>query len=262
MDEKVTDQDFVPSETVRFSDLLGRAVAVEVGVAEPSDSFQTYRCFISSEADGSNVDRMPGTDNAILLCNELEAKYQPVVLTLAAALQIAEDALLELGSSIVVCGDCAFSRLVGEVSKWWAQDRVLLTQSESRDSDRTIFTEILDVNGGDTQSKLGSAIGKAKTLSCVDFSGLPAAWSLILTEAPNWSRFVGCSPNDSTMTIDFYNDVHRKGATIVGHALDARQIFHDGCSLLTPENIVASTRILSDTAVLDRMIDVLEVRFE
>jgi len=65
-------------------------------------------------------------------------------------------------------------------------------------------------------ARLAEVFEKANGAAVIELTGSPSVWDSILENLQMWGRILAAGPASSQLTIDFYNNVHRKSVTIKG----------------------------------------------
>lgn len=231
------------SRIQQFHELFDQSVTVGTGTICRHNADEGRIGFASLVDETARVGDELREEDVVTILGGLSPDVLPLAPLLAAALQMADDSNLELGTTIVVCGDCTVSRLMGEIAKWWTPERINIRANEDNDSVEP-FSHVLHIADEHVQDSLTSMLSGAQSVSFVDFSGNPDAWNVMLESAPYWSRFVANARCQQPMTIDFYNDVHRKGATIVGRQMTCEKIYGPSSDLYAKEHLRRAVQIL------------------
>lgn len=153
---------------------------------------------------------------------------------LAHALWIWEIAELELGDLAIVAGVTGSQDMISRVAEWRSGGRVLsLTRSGPGTSDSPA-----------TMQRLSAAVAAAPGVAAVICDDSASLLELVLEAMPAWGRIVIATRTGNPATIDFYNNVHRKGCRIVTVPSSPAQI-HDElwCEGARP-HVVRAVRIL------------------
>jgi hypothetical protein len=138
------------------------------------------------------------------------------VLTLASILELWERAGLELGEAAVVGGPHPLSPLVARAALWSGASRVMHVGAGALDAG----VMSIEASPADAAvAQLNAFIAGAPGLAAVDLSGSSHVIELLVATLPRWGRLLLAGPSER-FSVDFYNDVHRKGAVVAGASLD------------------------------------------
>jgi len=138
------------------------------------------------------------------------------LLTLASILELWERAGLELGEAAVVGGPHPLSALVARAALWSGAGRVMHVGPGALDPGiATIEASPADA----AVAQLTGFVAGAPGLAAVDLSGSSHVIELLVATLPRWGRLLLAGPSEH-FAVDFYNDVHRKGAVVAGASLE------------------------------------------
>jgi hypothetical protein len=145
---------------------------------------------------------------------------------LALALAICDAADLELGEVAVYTSGVAHESIVATVAQWrTARDAIRLRLQEDA---LACPPGVQDVDGADPQRALEvirMTASHAPGFAAIVLSPQPEALDVLLEAMPMWGRLVIGSASSAPATIDFYNNIHRKGVRMVSVPSSARFIF-------------------------------------
>jgi hypothetical protein len=143
-------------------------------------------------------------------------KTMALELELAHALWVWEAASLELGDLAILAGDASHDRLIAMVAALRSGRRVLAIARDGAAGNTGLAIETLDPSDQPaTFQRLNAAVAAAPGAAAVIRDGSAAQLELILEVMPVWGRVVLATRAGEPATIDFYNNVHRKGCRIV-----------------------------------------------
>jgi hypothetical protein len=146
----------------------------------------------------------------------LDADIALRVPVLASVLGLWERAGLELGEAAIVGGPHPLSPLVARAALWSGAGRVMhvgpgllvpgIAAVEASPADAAV-------------AHLAAFAAGAPGLAAVDLSGSSQVIELLVATLPRWGRLLLAGPSER-FAVDFYNDVHRKGAIVAGASLE------------------------------------------
>ena len=155
-------------------------------------------------------------------CFELPAALSPdrvdVVPQLAHALWVWECAGLELGEAAVYAVGSDVSRLIERVAAWRCGGQVIRLQQGGRRADDSSAADAVQIETTDPAlaiEALSAIFRRAPGVVAAVCTANSAVINAILESAPMWARFVLATDVTDPATIDFYNNVHRKGSRIL-----------------------------------------------
>jgi threonine dehydrogenase-like Zn-dependent dehydrogenase len=174
-------------------------------------------------SEGSEI-AVKKTD-CIPIPDDLDVHLAIWIPALAFALWIWEKLSLELGEVAVYSGGTFLSELVGQVALRRGGCPVIrLGNHVSEDLHPGI--ETLSLQDPELAvEKLKQRIAGKTGFAAVDLSGLPEIIDLILEALPRWGRVMLLGFESRPVTIDFYKNVHYKGAVILSGVFDPSLVF-------------------------------------
>ncbi|MCS6897901.1 MAG: hypothetical protein NZM29_08005 [Nitrospira sp.] len=139
---------------------------------------------------------------------------------LAAALRAWDRLRLELGEVAVYTEGGGFADLLGLVAVWRGGLPVIRLDYDSG-RDPLENGERLSINDPEeTLRQLQNRIKDKPGFAAIDLSGRPEVIDLLLEVAPRWGRVMLVGQTRKSVTIDFYNNVHRKGTLLLCDVFD------------------------------------------
>jgi hypothetical protein len=147
---------------------------------------------------------------------ELDNDIALRVPVLASVLELWERAGLELGEVAIVGGPHPLSALVAHAAVWSGAGRVMhVGRGALAPGIATIEASPADA----AVARLTGFVAGAPGFAAVDLSGSSAVIELLVATLPRWGRLLLAGPSER-FAVDFYNDVHRKGAVVAGAPLE------------------------------------------
>lgn len=145
---------------------------------------------------------------------------------LALALAISDAAALELGEVAVFTSGAAHESVVATVAQWRTCRDVI--RLRLHDGLSVCAPGVREVDGTDPQRAIElirTEANSAAGYAAIVLSPQPEALDVLLEAMPIWGRLVFGATSSSRATIDFYNNVHRKGVRMVSVPSTTRFIF-------------------------------------
>jgi len=140
----------------------------------------------------------------------------PRVPLVASILELWERAGLELGETAIVGGPHPLSPLVARAALWSGAGRVVHVGPGAIGPGITS----IDASPADAAvAQLTALVAAAPGVAAVDLSGASSVIELLVATLPRWGRLLLAGPSER-FAVDFYNDVHRKGAVVAGAPLE------------------------------------------
>jgi hypothetical protein len=162
---------------------------------------------------------------------------------LAAALSMWESLRLELGDAAVFTAGGALSTLAGQVALWRGGCPVLELGPAGAGATPGI-THVDWTDPEEAARQLTGATGARPGFAAVELSGRAEVLDILLEMMPRWSRLLLAGPAGQPVTIDFYKNVHRKGAVIGAMDVEAGVVFDPVRGAAARALIPAATHIL------------------
>ncbi|MCP9456346.1 MAG: hypothetical protein NNA18_09605 [Nitrospira sp.] len=154
--------------------------------------------------------------------SSLEHDMALLAVPLAAALNVWDRLHLELGEIAVYTGGHHCSDLIGLVAVWRGGTPVIRLGNGSDGESVSVGTTI-DLSKADPDEVLGmlrKRVEEKPGFAAVDLSGRPELIDVLFEAMPRWGRLMLAGRPQTPLTVDFYNNVHRKGATVVCDMFD------------------------------------------
>jgi threonine dehydrogenase-like Zn-dependent dehydrogenase len=166
------------------------------------------------------------TSECVVLAAPLSAGLAILVPPLASALALWETLRLELGDAVVWTTGHPLSALVGQVALWRGACPAIELGSPADARAHSGTTEFVDsAEQEDAAKRLARLVGARPGFAAVDLSGRADLIDTLLEVMPQWSRLLLAGPPGAPLTIDFYKNVHRKGATIACTTIEPSRVF-------------------------------------
>jgi hypothetical protein len=176
-------------------------------------------------ADANDGEIVARKSDCILIPGDLDAKLAIWVPPLAFALWAWEKLSLELGEVAVYSGESPFSDLVGRVALCRGGCPVIRLGARAGDGERGGIERLSLEDPRLAVEKLRRRIAEKTGFAAVDLSGLPEIIDVILEVLPRWGRVMLLGFESQPVTIDFYKNVHYKGAIIHAAVCDPAAVF-------------------------------------
>jgi threonine dehydrogenase-like Zn-dependent dehydrogenase len=174
--------------------------------------------------------------DCIIVPNTLGVDLALLAPPLAFALWTWEKLHLELGEVAVYTDGNPFSSLIGQVAIWRGGLPVIrVGRDDGGELNNKI--EILNIEDPDvTVEKLKKRIEGKAGFAAIDLSGNPEIIDILLEVLPRWGRLMVAGQKSQPFLIDFYKNIHRKGASVFSTIFDPSLIFEDDHELLEQLN--------------------------
>jgi len=190
-------------------------VARIVRSSQASSTLPVGGCVLAPTSDMS-MTREIGPSECVLLEPGLPSTRAMLIPELALALAVCASARLELGEIAVYTSGARHGALIALVAGWCTGRDVI--RIEFDDAAGVVPAGVQTVDGSDTQRALEiiqRSTHNAAGFAAILLSSKSEAMDVLLETMPTWGRLVLASESTESTTIDFYNNVHRKGVTVL-----------------------------------------------
>lgn len=190
-------------------------------------------------------------DQLIELPSGLGVDSALAVPPLAIALWIWDVLGLELGDCAALCGDYPHGRLLAKAALWRGAIPVIHIHPGQGSTPLEHVERLTDLEPQSLHSQLAALASQSSGFAAVDLCGRPDLLDVLFETLPRNSRLMMAANGGRKSTIDFYNNVHRKGVTIHSCVLDTRLLFDRESASRMGTHIERAARILSYDAVAE-----------
>jgi hypothetical protein len=113
----------------------------------------------------------------------------------------------------------------------------------------------MDLQENDEQP-LRKFFSSSTGFAAVDASGKSEVIDFIFEMMPQWGRMAFCHPKTASLTLDYYNNIHRKGAWVLSSLLTSNLLFHSNSIPYFRQLMERSIR-LADSCLVEGILSVL-----
>jgi hypothetical protein len=172
-----------------------------------------------------------------------------LVHTLSHALWVWDIAELELGELAIVAGRT--EGMITKVAEWRSGGRVLVLARGTADGSADRAIETLDpTDQPATLKRLHAAVAASPGAAAVICDESAAVLELVLDAMPVWGRVVLATETSQQATIDFYNNVHRKGARVLSAPATPAQMNEEPWRCQAAMHVERAVRLLKSRPTL------------
>ncbi|MBI4524215.1 MAG: hypothetical protein HY695_10440 [Deltaproteobacteria bacterium] len=215
-----------------------------VGIDAKKNGFSPGSLLLVKTWDSDNPEVVVSERDCLLVPDGLDADVAILAPPLALVLWIWEKLALELGEIAVYSEGTPFSALVGRVA-WWRGGCPVIGIGTNQRQEFGAKVETLGLEDPEALiSELKQRVKDKAGFAAVDLSGCPEVIDVLLEVLPPRGRLMLAGPKNRPLTIDFYNNIHRKGARLYATVFDPALIFDDPCEFSFP--LQRAYRILQD----------------
>jgi hypothetical protein len=195
----------------------GFRIARVIGAFGSGRSVPDGRIVLAPAASGSGPEDRIEAGRCFAMPADLSLGDVSIVPALAHSLWIWDAAGLELGELALLATGATPESLLARVAFWRCGGRVMHLQ-DGGDTD-AIRGDLEVLNASEqpgATERLNEAIRNAPGVAAVICICSPMLMELVLDAVPAWTRIVIAAKTTEPATVDFYNNVHRKGCRIIG----------------------------------------------
>jgi threonine dehydrogenase-like Zn-dependent dehydrogenase len=167
------------------------------------------------------------TSRCVAVPQNLGASAALLAPPLALALWMWDRLRLELGELAVFTGGDVFSPLVGQVALWRGGCPVVMLSGDAHPVSQSGIDVIGTADSAGVARELRDRIQNKPGFAAIDLSGRPEIIDLFLEVMPRWGRMMLVGSTRDPLTVDFYNNIHRKGVVLLTGVFDPTRIFQE-----------------------------------
>lgn len=149
---------------------------------------------------------------------------------LAMALSFWDQLHLEIGEAAIYTDGDFFADLVGQVAVWRGGCPVIRLSSIPNKTPLVLGECQYMTDPDETVHQLRERIKEKPGFAAVDLSGRPETIDLLLEVVPRWGRVLLAGRTRQALTVDIYNNVHRKGVLLITSIFDPSLAIQDAAS--------------------------------
>jgi hypothetical protein len=161
---------------------------------------------------------------------------------------------LELGEMVVVTDGAPEARLVALVATWYGPAQVLFVTEDASAMPPGVTAHAM-LAGAEETGALSARLGERPGVAAAELSGHADAVDALLESIPRFSRLLLAGTSRAPVTIDYYNNVHRKGVRLVSAVLE-----HEAQLPGHPQRVERARRLLQRPARRQACADALAPR--
>lgn len=155
----------------------------------------------------------------------LDADRLELTLPLAVTLNSLNDLGIELGTTLICTGGHAFSQLAALAAGWRGAIPVVAL-TDKGDTSWPPGVEILDTADPERALEtLKQRLEKQPDVAVLELSGRAEIVDICFEAIPYWARMMLAADSSEPVTIDFYNNLHRKGVVLSTGSLDLQSLY-------------------------------------
>lgn len=160
--------------------------------------------------------------------DSLDASTALLAPPLALALWTWDRLGLELGELAIVAGDDAFASLVAQAALWRGGCPVIRLSATGVSSAAAAGVDVLSIADPEATARdLRERIAGKPGFAAVELTGRASVTDVLFEVMPRWGRMMLAGGARDPLTIDFYNNVHRKGMLLVAGLAEPARVFDE-----------------------------------
>lgn len=215
-------------------------------IDEPGRTSTLLPVLIPGDPAGETTIEVPA-NRIVRLRAALPPTHALLVAPLATAMSFWDRLGLELGDAAVYTHGGPLSRLTGQVALWRGGCPVV----ELSPTDSVPLPGIIHVDWSDVEEAARYLTGATEPrpgFAAVDLSGRAEMLDTLLESMPRWSRLLLASAAGGPVTIDYYKNVHRKGAIIDATVGETATLFEPALGAAARAHVDRATQWLEKPA--------------
>ncbi|MFW9873685.1 MAG: hypothetical protein ACFFG0_11315 [Candidatus Thorarchaeota archaeon] len=203
---------------------------------------ESINCLILSSDIKNNF--YVNLDECIEIPNKINSKLSLIIPLVAKELELFEKINLEIGELVIVTGEGLIPRLLSLCALWHGAKYVIHITAE-----KTYLPEIETIKFENLSKNvisiaLNQKVNTTPGFVAIDTSGKANIIDYLLETLPVWGRLILMGNTEPQLTIDYYNNVHRKAADIVVTEFNIETIFDPNMKKVNSQYVKRSLRIL------------------
>lgn len=193
------------------------------------------------------------TSDCVALPDGVDAATAPLVLPVASVLSLWQSVDLELGEAAVWTTGGALTALTGQTAVWRGACPAIELGPSSDSTDAIAGADRIDwTDAEEAARRLNDLVQGRPGFVAVDLSGRADVIDILLEAMPTFGRLLLAGPAGDPVTIDFYKNVHRKGAIIRSTVLDPALAFEPSGGAPIRAEIPRAVNLLANQAMAER----------
>lgn len=182
-------------------------------------------------------------------------KETSLLIPLAFALWAWERLNLEIGEIALVSGDNAFSCFFAQAARLYGALPVFQLGNDLKDFQGIDNIEINRDEPLATIELLRNRIQDKTGFAAIDLSGKPEIIDVIFEVLPKWGKLMLLKQTKYPLTIDYYNNLHRKGIYMLSYEFNPAVLFENKSELVSI--ITRACRIIQNKAMSNSLLGCL-----
>lgn len=200
------------------------------------------------ESPGNSCGRMITVpeNRCVFVPPGITGKQASLVPALVFSLWAWDKLALELGEVAVFTGSSLISRMLGQVALWRGACPVLSLCQIGPQNALIKYAKVGIDERDEISGWVRRHINGKSGFAAIDMDGRADLVDLILEIMPRWGRLMLVGEKTQSLTIDYYNNIHRKGAYIVSTRYEPIMIFKRDERPGIGEHLLRAFRILQN----------------
>lgn len=140
---------------------------------------------------------------------------------LAAAVGAWQELGLDLGETALVSGDGIQARMLCLAALWHGACPVVRLDSKDPDIAGVDHCRLPEDDPDPALEALAKRLAAAPAVAAVDLTGRAVVVDALFEVLPGYARLMLAGSGGEPLTIDYYNNIHRKGITVLARRIDS-----------------------------------------
>jgi hypothetical protein len=193
-------------------------------------------------------------DEIIVLPENIETSLLHLILTLAFALFNLQKMKLELGETVLISGDSYTAKIFAKTALFNGALKVIQLGNNSIKSENVNFIPFLKEDPDKSIKEVLDLMENSKGFIAVDLSGDPNIIDIILEIIPVWGRLLFAHAHTKNITVDYYNNLHRKGILTYSTINNTEKVFNELKRQRNQQFILNACRILDNKRMISELL--------
>jgi hypothetical protein len=198
--------------------------------------------------------------NCLGVPGEMSPSLALLILPVATALSVWRTIGLELGEAAAWTAGDPLAPLIGQMALWHgACPAIELAPSHAPE-----LPDVVRIDWSDPEEatrRLVDATSTRPGFAAADLSGRADIIDLFFETMPRWGRLLLAGPHGPRVTIDFYKNLHRKGAVVATGTLEPANAFDRGAGRDIRAQLGRAVQLLGNVSMATRCETLLDLQF-
>lgn len=207
--------------------------------------------FLVPAPDAGTVETSVAVDDCVAIPGTLTAETALLVPPLALSLWAWDNLDLELGEAAIYALGSPFTNFIGQAALWRGGVPVIEIDTDTPSRLALGVEQMQFVDRRELIERLGARLHGRPGVAVIDLSGRPEIMDVLLEVVPRWGRLMLAGHKAGPLTVDFYNNIHRKAVRMETCTFDPMVVFDRHRRVSMQRHINAALRILENKYLCD-----------